>query len=60
MVTTQTVQPGKFYWVKTDANGKWLPAEAYILVDHIRFRFTSGLCVPMDRVYAIQEIKPPQ
>ena len=60
MVDTITVKPGKYYWVKCDSSGKWAITEAYILVDHIRLRFTSGVCIPLDRAYAIQEAKPPQ
>jgi len=60
MVRTITVNAGKYYWVKTCKSCEWRIAEAYILVLHLRLRFTDGCCVPLDSIHSILEAKPPR
>lgn len=47
MIKTTTINAGKYYWVKTCKECEWRIAEAYILVSHMRLRFTDGCCVPV-------------
>ena len=60
MIKTTTINAGKYYWVKTCKACDWRIAEAYILVLHMRLRFTDGSCVPVDSVHSIVEAKPPR
>lgn len=42
MIKTTTINAGKYYWVKTCKECEWRIAEAYILVFHMRIRFTDA------------------